>query len=233
MAGKDRAPSFTILIGVGLMAFLVVAVALSGGLGLRQVVSRTQDILVRDAHVSEEALQAHVATLQLRRFEKDYFLNMGAPDVQAGYLKKWQKAHEQLLGRLDALEKLVPSQEDRATLQSMRDDLSAYLAGFEQVRGAADRGDLKTPQAANIAITQFKDAIHHLEGVAEAIGDASDIKMAKRFDLLAADTDHARLQMGLTALIAVVVAGLIGMRIRGITKEVEVSGGRATSNVDA
>jgi methyl-accepting chemotaxis protein len=219
MAGKDRAANLTILIGVSLMSFLVVAVAVSGGLGLRQVVSRTQDILVRDAHVSEEALQAHVATLQLRRFEKDYFLNMGAPDKQGEYLIKWQNAREQLLGRLDALEKLVPSEEDRATLQSMRNDLATYLAGFDKVRGAVDSGDLKTPQAANIAVTQYKDAIHHLENLAAAIGDASDIKMGKRFALLDADTEHAKMQMGLTAALAVVVAILIGWRIRAVTRD--------------
>ena len=232
MAGRVRAANLTIFIGVSLMSFLVVAVAASGGLGLRQVVSRTQDILVRDAHVSEEALQAHVATLELRRFEKDYFLNIGAPDVQAGYLKKWQNAREQLMARLDALEKLVPSDQDRATLQAMRADLAAYLAGFERVQSAVDSGELKTPQAANLAVTQYKDSIRHLESVAAAIGDASDIKMEKRFALLAADTEHAKMQMGLTALVAVALAVLIGLRIRTIARDGGGPSGQIASAAD-
>jgi methyl-accepting chemotaxis protein len=214
------------------MSFLVVGVAASGGLGVRQVASRTQDILVRDAHVSEEALQAHVATLELRRFEKDYFLNIGAPDLQAEYLRKWQGAREDLLARLDALEKLVPSEEDRATLQSMRADLAIYLAGFARVQSAVDKGDLKAPQAANLAVTQDKESIRHLESVAAAIGNASDIKMDKRFALLAADTEHAKMQMGLTALLAVVVAALVGYRIRAMTRDGVVPSGQAVSGAD-
>jgi methyl-accepting chemotaxis protein len=215
---RNRGPEANTLIGIVIMALLIVAVAMSGKLGLRQVVDRTQDILVRDAHVSEEALQAHVATLQLRRFEKDYFLNIGAPDVQAEYLEKWQRAREALLARLDGLERLVPSEEDRATLQTMRADLATYLDGFGRVQSAALKGDLKTPQAANLSISQYKDAIRRLEATAASIGDASDIKMGKRFALLEADTARTTNQMTVTAVIAVAVAILIGVRLRAATR---------------
>jgi len=205
-------------VGVAIMSFLIVAVALSGRLGLRHVVDTTQDILVRDTHVSEEALNARVATLLLRRYEKDYFLNVGAPDKQADYLEKWKAAREGLRTRLDALDQLVPSEEDHATLRAMRADLTTYLAGFEKVAGDVRSGALATPQAANGAIAQYKDAIHHMEETSEAIAGASDIKMDKRLALLKQDTAQTNNQMTLIALLAVAVAALIGMRARGVMK---------------
>ena len=90
-----------LLIALGVMSLLVVAVALSGRMGLAHAKDTTQEILLKDAHLAEEALEARSFTLQLRRYEKDYFLNIGAPAVQAEYLVKWKDAHEALVARLE------------------------------------------------------------------------------------------------------------------------------------
>ncbi len=215
----DKGLGNRMVMGVAIMSFLIVAVAVSGRLGLRHVVDTTQDILVRDAHVSEEALQARAATLLLRRYEKDYFLNIGAPDKQADYLEKWNGARDALLGRLDALDRLVSSEDDHATLKTMRADLMTYLAGFDKVAADVRSGTLATPQAANGALTAYKDAIRRLDATSEAIGGASDIKMGKRIALLGEDASRTNDEMSVIALLAIAVAAMIGVRARGVMKE--------------
>ena len=50
--------------------------------------------------------QVHLKLIQLRRFEKDYFLNIGNPEKQQEYLKKYQEidaAMPQLMGNVVTL----------------------------------------------------------------------------------------------------------------------------------
>jgi methyl-accepting chemotaxis protein len=207
-----------LLIALGLMSLLVVAVAFSGGLGLRHVENTTKEILLSDAHLEGEAFEARVSTLQLRRYEKDYLLNIGAPDTQADYLRKWNAAKADLTRHLDELDRLVASKADHETLRAMHDDLEVYVGGFEKVAAGVRSGALATPQAANMAITAYKVAIRRLEATAGALGGASDFRMRERVALLEADTKRTNGQMSGTALLGVVVAVLMSIRLsRSIT----------------
>ncbi len=129
-----------ILLSLGILGLLIVIVALSGRVALRHVMDQTQDILIRDVHVSEEALQAHTAALQLRRYEKDFFLNIGSADTQREYMDKWNVAHADVLARIDALDGLVSSSDDHATLRDMRAKLGEYDAGFQLISSGVKSG---------------------------------------------------------------------------------------------
>lgn len=216
--GLDRELGRRLVLGVTIMSLLMITLAVSGNRGLRHLADTTQDVLVHDTHVSEEAIQTRVATLLLRRYEKDYFLNVGAPDVQADYLEKWKKARDLTFARLDALEKLVPSEADHATLRAMRADLDTYLKGFEKVAADVRGGKIATPQAANAAIAEFKQAIHRLEETSDAIGSASDIKMDRRLALLQEDTSRTNTEMTVIALVAIGATVLVAVRLRRAMK---------------
>ncbi|MEA2343991.1 MAG: hypothetical protein QOF63_2160 [Thermoanaerobaculia bacterium] len=61
----------------GVSIVLVAVAGLTGFWGLSQTVQTTYGILHYDAKLMQEASQAQVNGLQLRRFEKDSFLNIG------------------------------------------------------------------------------------------------------------------------------------------------------------
>jgi methyl-accepting chemotaxis protein len=215
----DRALGTRLLWGMAIMSILLVAIAVSGRLGMRHMKDTTQEVLVRDTHVSEEAIQTRVAALLLRRYEKDYFLNIGSATTQEEYFEKWKAARETAIRRLDTLDKLVPSEEDHATLRDMRADLEAYLAGFEKVAAKVRSGAITTPQAANAAMGEYKDTVRRLDATTDAIGGASDIKMDRRIALLDADTSRTNRDMSIIALLAIGVAALIGLRLRSAMRE--------------
>ncbi|HEY2513870.1 MAG TPA: MCP four helix bundle domain-containing protein [Polyangiaceae bacterium] len=199
-------------IALGVMAVLVLLVAFSGRLGLRHVEDTTQEILVRDAHIAERALEARASTLQLRRFEKDYFLNIGDAKEQASYLGKWKNAKADLESQLTELDNLISSDADHDTLKGMRADLDAYSAGFDKVGGQVRGGEVPTPQAANVAIRAYKDQIRRLETTAAALGGQSDYRMRERVKILDADASNTSNQMSITAALAIAVAVLMAFR---------------------
>jgi methyl-accepting chemotaxis protein len=205
-------------IALGLIALMVIAVAVSGYLGLQHVTQTSEEVLLRDAQIAERALSARSSSLQLRRYEKDYFLNIGAPEKQAEYLEKWKKAFGDLSQQLTDLDGMIASQKDHDILKTMREDLAAYDAGFAKVGAAVRAGTLATPQAANIEITQYKNSIRRMEATAGALGGESDYRMRERMKLLSADVKDTNIQMTIAALLAVAVALLMGTRLsRSVT----------------
>jgi methyl-accepting chemotaxis protein len=220
-----------VLVALGVMSLLVVAVALSGRMGLSHAKETTQEILLKDAHLAEEALEARSYTLQLRRYEKDYFLNIGSPATQADYLAKWQTANAALVSHLSDLDGLVSSAADHDTLRGMQTDLNTYSGGFDKVAAAVRSGQITTPQAANTAITVYKDAIHRLEATAGALGGASDHRMHERALLLDADAARTSTQMTVTALLAVAVAILMSIQLSKSVSDPAARAGESGSTV--
>jgi methyl-accepting chemotaxis protein len=195
------------------MTLLIAAVTVVARQSVGHVMSTTQVILIGDTHASEEALQVLAATLELRRYEKDVFLNIGDGARQADYRKKWDAARERLTSHLDALDRTVLSADDHATLREMRASFGTYAAGFERISAAAVSGEIATPQAANLAMVRYKDAVHSLEATSGAIGSTSAARMDARMDLLRGESARTARLENLMSLVALVIALLVGFRV--------------------
>jgi methyl-accepting chemotaxis protein len=146
---------------------LVAIVAVTGFWGLSRAVQTTNRILHTDARLLEEASQAEISTLSLRRFEKDTFLNIGDQEKLSDYSAKWHSKKEKLEECLQKIEALVTLPEDKDAVRSMRADLAAYSKGFEPIAAAIADGKIRSGKDANAAIAPFKDEIRRLEAVSE------------------------------------------------------------------
>jgi methyl-accepting chemotaxis protein len=154
--GKRLTLAFTVTL------LLVGIVAAAGFWGLSQMVSTADAILHRDAKLMERASELESRTLNLRRFEKDVFLNVAEAEKVADYSGKWKAAHTAAAASLDELEKLAAA-EDASAIDSMRRDLTTYASGFEGVLNGIAAGKIRTPAEANEAIAPFKDDIRRLD----------------------------------------------------------------------
>ena len=132
----------------------------------------------------DEALQnltdrVHLNIIQLRRFEKDYFLNIGNPEKQQEYLKKFQEidaALPQLLGNVATLARadvhLPPDfQAKAAALPGLYAD---YRNGFYDTVRRLKADPNLTPQQANVLMAKFKADIPILETDMAAVAEAVD-----------------------------------------------------------
>ena len=154
--GKRLTFAFTVAL------LLVGIVAAAGFWGLSQMVTTMNAILHGDAKMMEYAADLETHTLNLRRYEKDVFLNVSDQEKVHEYAAKWQDAHREAADDIERLGNLVKG-EDGEAIRTMRADLATYTTGFEGVlRGISD-GTIRTPDAANEAIGQYKDDIRRLD----------------------------------------------------------------------
>ncbi|HEV2348764.1 MAG TPA: methyl-accepting chemotaxis protein [Terriglobia bacterium] len=157
-----------IAFGLSLVVALMVIVAGSGYWALNVTNTTIQRILGKDSNLTTNALLARIRILDLRRFEKDYELNMGDKKEQAGYFSKWSDSLDDLQARLGDLDKYSVTPQDKAVVQEMQNDLATYLTGYRAMKSGVDAGTLRTPQDANHFITKYKDAIHTMEDTSQA-----------------------------------------------------------------
>jgi methyl-accepting chemotaxis protein len=159
--GKRMALAFATLVA------LVVITAGVGYWGMQSISGLAERILAVDVVGADTSGQAQAATLELRRYEKDYFLNMGDSAKQEEYLAKWKETHQKLLANLNTLDALPLGDEADQKIAGMRASLGAYDTGFERVRESIRIGAITTPGDANRGMAPHKDAIRQLEDNAE------------------------------------------------------------------
>src|SRR4029077_11986737 len=78
-------------LGFGAVLTLLLVVALAGYWGMESVTHETITMLRGDAKLAELADKAKVHTLELRRGEKDTFLNIADTAKRSAYEQTWRK----------------------------------------------------------------------------------------------------------------------------------------------
>src|SRR5580693_9393324 len=163
---KNMSVGKRLAIGFGLIVLFLISMGLSGYWGLEAITRETMKVLDGDAKVVTLAARAKATTLELRRFEKDTFLNIEEPQVRTQYVAKWDAQRQKLREVFTEIERFQLSPEDKASLRSMREDLDAYEGGYTKVLSLIQEGKLHSPQECNAKINEYKDAIHRLEDLA-------------------------------------------------------------------
>ena len=205
----------------GIILFLMLAVTLVGYWGVSSISGTTYSILEGDAKIFEHASHARANTLGLRRFEKDYFLNLGNSEKEKEYLEKWNEQKEKLEGRLGDLSKLAVLKEDRDAVKSMQTSFATYAEGFNKVVASVQSGSIKTSQNANKAMSAYKETIHQLEDLAERNSKAASERMAGNTAVVEKQSSLTIMISVLIVVIALIVAVLISIiLVRGITRPI-------------
>lgn len=151
----------------GMILLLILAIASIDYWGLVRLNNQTNYVLENTIRLADDADLARIYTLELRRYEKDFFLNIGSADKESDYLAKWNEQHSALIEKLAEMDRYISSAEDKAVITSMRKQLSDYDTGFNKVIGLIRSGTIKTPAEANQAITEVKNEIRALEDQAK------------------------------------------------------------------
>jgi methyl-accepting chemotaxis protein WspA len=207
---------------LGLTVFntlLLLAVAATGFLGIRGIAADVGRMLRGEAKIAEHAAAAQSGVLELRRFEKDTFLNCLDPKKVDEYTEKFQGARAGLEEHLEALRGLASTDQDRERVRAMTDELAVYLKAMAAILPKVRSGEIKTPQEGNRAIAEYKDSIRRLEQTAVEFARDADGRMAKVSDDLAARGRSAQVAMGAFAAAALVLGLVLSALVsRSITR---------------
>jgi methyl-accepting chemotaxis protein len=192
-----------IFLAFAAVLLLMLGVAASGLWAVTTLSSTARGPLARAMQQEMHAQVARAESLELRRFEKDFFLNTGSATTQAEYAKKWTEALGRLdarLGELDA--DAVGDAAQGQRVATVRSSVAAYAAGFDAVRGLVAKGALTTPQDGNAAITKYKAPIRSIADLLAEIAAASTAERERCEASIADGTQRGR---------SVIVAGGIAM----------------------
>ncbi len=202
----------------GLTLLLVGIVATAGFWGLTRMATTVNGILNVDARMMASASAAQAHTLDLRRYEKDTFLNVADPTAVADYINKWDKSYRDLTDDLDRLDKLATTAEDREIVRGMRSDLSAYINGYQFVVRDIKDHKITAPAKANEAIKPYKDEIRRLDTTAGDFAHTNAVRMTSKEKVVADAEQNTRFTMAVICLAGIAIVFFMTIAVtRSIT----------------
>lgn len=208
--------------GFGAVLALLLVVAIAGYWGMQSVVRETVAMLRGDERLSQLADETKIATLELRRFEKDTLLNMDDKAEMGAYQDKWKAQIYKLRQSLAELDKLATAAEDKQLLSQINSELNVYEQGVGTVVAGIENKKIKTPQQGNLKVTEVKDQIHRMEAAATDLSENHRKIMAGKEGTI---TDFARktgIALVITVLVTFLVASLVTVVIsRGTSRPVK------------
>ena len=201
------------------LGLLTAGVAGAGYWGTREAADMARDVITVESPLVEHSQRARANTLGLRRFEKDVFLNIAAPEKVAEYAEKWKDQKARLDERLAVLETLETVPEEKDALKEMRKHAQVYEVGFAQVLEQIKSRRIQTPAKANEAIAPFKEDVRGIEDKAYDYAQRHAEQLAARSALVAQRVQRT-VSLTLAALLGALVTGtLLSIFItRSITK---------------
>jgi len=190
----------------GLLTSLVVVTAAAGAWGIAGLRSTAMETLNGDVGFSTVARRLQADLLELRRYEKDSFINIGNAKTVDAYHAKWAGARAATLRDLNTL-RAFPAGVVQANSFSV--NLGVYGDGYEATLHRIVSGELATSSAANTYFTQFKDPIRALDDLSLALANDADARVSHIEPTLRARAQAAMFAAGATVLCAVLVAFIL------------------------
>ncbi|HEY2092479.1 MAG TPA: methyl-accepting chemotaxis protein [Thermoanaerobaculia bacterium] len=204
--------------GFGIVLAFLAIVAFTGQWGLGTSVDTAMRAMNVDVAVAGYANDAKIATLDMRRFEKDYFLNIGDREKETEYLGKWEKARRELDDNLSSMERLISDSKEIDLIRATRSDVTTYVSAFQSLSKRIAAGEIKTAVDANKEITPIKDEIHRVEDAAQTLEDGTTQSVQDKKKTIVATGSNARTIMIAVTALALIVALIIAFSItRSIT----------------
>ncbi|HEV8435722.1 MAG TPA: methyl-accepting chemotaxis protein [Thermoanaerobaculia bacterium] len=199
--------------GFGILVAFLAVVAITGQWGLGTAVDTAMKAMNVDVAIAGFANDAKIATIDMRRYEKDYFLNIGDRDKETEYLGKWEKARRELDDNLSGMERLITDVKEIDLIRSTRSDVSTYFSAFQAISKRITTGEIKTATDANKEITPIKEEIHRVEDAVQTLEDGTSQNVQEKKKTIIATGANARMIMiGVTCL-ALLVAVIIAFAI--------------------
>jgi methyl-accepting chemotaxis protein len=192
-----------LIIAIALSA--LAAVTASNLLALRHSGELSLAVMDSELQAVTRLGQARAMVGNLRRFEKDIFLNLGEEKAFEGYLGKWRKELTDGATLMQSCRDVLTDAEN-SRVESMLAGLGNYGKGFEGLVQRINTGQLNDPWAANKAMEPLKADVRAMDKALDELVAAIDQRVAARRAEIQA-TAKRQLAVGLVSLVTA-AAGL-------------------------
>ncbi len=156
---------------IGGFLFLSLVTVLVGGIGVFRITGNMNQVraLVKyDVDFLKKTEELMIFALQHRRYEKDFFLNIGKKEKQKGYLGKFEAVSSKTVKLMDDIHNIaetfphISPEVKKATLDA-RSAYEKYRNGFVGLTKSVMSDETMTPQKANGLMKPFKSNIYQFE----------------------------------------------------------------------
>lgn len=134
-----------------------------------------------DVALAEVTDRLHDDVLQLRRYEKDVFINLESARARDNYRSRWDTALRSLRFDLTRLRSLAP-QAMQGRVQAFVESIAAYRFAFAQTYDLIREGTVVTPQQANERMGEAKVAAHQAEQQLVEISQQAQLRVGQFSD---------------------------------------------------
>ncbi|MDR3581352.1 MAG: methyl-accepting chemotaxis protein [Oryzomonas sp.] len=155
--------------GFGIALLLILIIGLFGMQQTLKLGNLGERMTVVDSEILEQGGNLAENALQLRRFEKDLFINIGNSEDMKEYSAKWEGSRKKILEITARLEKLSRENGEKLDFGPIKTCMQDYFNGFATVSSRVLSGELATTADANNAMKPYKDPIHKFEKEVETI----------------------------------------------------------------
>jgi methyl-accepting chemotaxis protein len=200
---------------VSIMLLCLMVVGAVSYLTLDKAATLLETLMDEDVAFINLAQQTHLKLIELRRFEKDYFLNIGDPAQQQQYLEQYQNIVATIPPLLARLTRLAQTDvhvtpDIKAKVTALSSHFTAYREGFAATVRHLKVDPTLTPQQANLLMKTYKANIPILEADMAAV-----VAAGKRIleTVSARAIERGRRTRWLIALVvgsAIILAGVLG-----------------------
>ncbi|MCW3480172.1 methyl-accepting chemotaxis protein [Neisseriaceae bacterium JH1-16] len=194
-----------ISLGFLLLLILLAGAGLVSHLGLNRVEQRVNEVVSQDLRFYNALVDARYHMGNLRRFEKDTFINLANPAKRHDYQAKWQASLKNANAAIDQAAALPLPAQLADQVSALRGRLGAYADGANNVFGRIEAGSITSTADANSAIDQYKSQVHAME---DSLNQLSDQAHSSADQLETRITESAGQVRSL--LLTLVAAGIIG-----------------------
>lgn len=212
------------LIGGFLLASLIIV--LVGGIGFVRIssnIKNVDDMMDKNLKFLVESEELKIFALQHRRYEKDFFLNIGKKEKQDGYIVNFQKTVDKtkLL-----IESLVSDTRNNPYIhpdikKAAKDAQQSYLKyqqGFLELTKTIQADESITPQEANGMMEALKDHIYQFEANVDAVLKASLELIHADAETVSTKGKRSRTVIGILLGVGVMISLVLGIAITFLIK---------------
>ncbi len=156
---------------IGAFIFVSIVTAIVGGIGFIRIsssINHVDNMVEKDLMFLTDAEELKILALQHRRYEKDFFLNIGKKEKQAKYIKRYEKVAatttdllQKMLTHSQGSKQLGPEVEKAAA--EAQASYKKYKNGFIKLTGTVLEDETITPQKANGLMKPLKKQIYTFE----------------------------------------------------------------------
>ncbi len=208
------------LIGLTLALLLLMSLSsMVGFFGFRQLTDANATLVSSQIALMEQVAHVRGHMGNLRRFEKDVFINIGKPAETARYLGQWEEQRRQLHQAVQSLDDAVQNDAARQLVVSLNSGFEAYFKLAEPVLRQATEGSFESTQVANQMIGPAKQPFQHAETVLDAgVVQLTEGLTTSKATLASLGTAVENVILGTLALALVLGSGMAWMVLRSITQ---------------